>query len=65
MIEATAIFPYRMKLGECLTWSTPEQALYWIDIPGDGLFCRDLKTGRTRHWPMPATIGSFGLFGRA
>jgi L-arabinonolactonase len=62
MIEATAIFPYRMKLGECPTWSATEQALYWIDIPGDGLFCRDWKTGRTRHWPMPATIGSFGLF---
>lgn len=62
MNELQVVFPYRLRLGECPTWSVREQALYWIDIPGDGLFRKDWATGETRHWPMPTTIGSFGLF---
>jgi L-arabinonolactonase len=62
VVETVTVFPYRMRLGECPTWSAREQALYWVDIPGDGLFRRDWKTGETRHWSMPETIGSFGLY---
>lgn len=62
MTEPQVIFPYRLGLGECPTWSVREQALYWIDIPKDGLFRMDWATREVRRWPMPQTIGSFGLF---
>jgi len=49
------------EVGEGPTWSAEEQALYWIDIHGPTLNRFDPKSGATRHWSMPAPIGSFGL----
>jgi sugar lactone lactonase YvrE len=51
----------RAGTGECPTWSIPEQALYWVDIPGKALNRFDPRTGENRVLRMPSDIGSFAL----
>ena len=48
-------------VGEGPTWSSEEQALYWIDIYGPTLNRFDPASGATQHWTMPAPIGSYAL----
>src|SRR5690348_18152129 len=51
----------RASLGECPVWSVDEQALYWVDINAPSLNRFDPPTGRNAAWPMPPSIGGFGL----
>lgn len=51
----------KASLGECPVWSVDEQALYWIDIRAPSLNRFDPSTGGNTVWPMPASIGCFGL----
>jgi sugar lactone lactonase YvrE len=51
----------RAQLGESPVWSAEEQALYWVDILAPALHRLDPATGATRSWPLPQSIGSFGL----
>ncbi|HZI82695.1 MAG TPA: SMP-30/gluconolactonase/LRE family protein [Casimicrobiaceae bacterium] len=51
----------RASLGECPVWSVDEQALYWVDINAPSLNRFDPPTGRNAAWPMPSSIGCFGL----
>lgn len=51
----------KAQLGECPTWSSEEQVLYWVDINAPSLNRFDPATGANRVWPMPQSIGSFAL----
>ncbi len=51
----------RASLGECPTWSVAEQVLYWVDINAPALHRFDPATGRDVAFPMPSSIGCFGL----
>jgi sugar lactone lactonase YvrE len=55
------VLDIRASLGECPVWSVDEQALYWIDINAPSLNRFDPLTGRNVAWPMPCSIGCFGL----
>jgi sugar lactone lactonase YvrE len=59
--EVTCVLDARAELGECPVWSAGEQALYWVDIYAPSLNRLDPATGKNQSWPMPDTIGSFGL----
>jgi sugar lactone lactonase YvrE len=48
-------------LGECPTWDTQTQTLYWSDIPGKALKSWRPASGEHRVWPMPSEVGSFAL----
>ena len=61
MAEAQCILDAKAMLGECPVRSAEEQALYWVDIMAPALNRLDPATGATRSWPLPDTIGSFGL----
>jgi len=51
----------RASLGECPTWSVAEQVLYWVDINAPALHRFDPATGRDEAFPMPSSIGCYGL----
>lgn len=43
-------------LGEGVTWSTQEQALWWIDIEGQSIF--RFRDGVTQRWPLAEKPGA-------
>lgn len=51
----------RCKVGEGPVWDVAEQALYFVDVLGRGLWRHDPVSGQFRHWPMPGCIGSLAL----
>jgi sugar lactone lactonase YvrE len=55
------VLDIRASLGECPVWSIDEQALYWVDINAPSLNRFDPLTARNVAWPMPCSIGCFGL----
>jgi len=61
MVEVECVLDAKAVLAECPVWSAEEQALYWVDILAPALNRLDPATGATRTWPMPQSIGSFGL----
>jgi sugar lactone lactonase YvrE len=61
MDEVRCLLDARAILGESPVWSAEEQALYWCDIYAPALHRFDPASGALRTWPMPETIGSFGL----
>ncbi len=59
--QVTCVLDARAELGECPVWSVQEQALYWVDILAPALHRLDPATRKSRTWPMPSRIGSYGL----
>ncbi len=55
------VLDIKASLAECPVWSVDEQALYWVDINAPSLNRFDPLTGRNTAWPMPSSIGCFGL----
>jgi sugar lactone lactonase YvrE len=51
----------RADLGECPTWSVVEQVVYWVDINAPALHRFDPATGRDAVFPMPSSIGCYGV----
>ena len=49
------------KLGEVPTWSSPDNALFWIDSHSGMLHKTDFTNRTTSTWKLPAAVGSFGL----
>ncbi len=56
-----SIIRARNTLGECATWDSRSQCLWWTDIQERRLL--QLKYGRSeiREFPLPARLASFGL----
>ena len=61
MTEVRCVLDAQALLGECPVWSAEEGALYWVDILAPALHRLDPATGTRHSWPMPQSIGSFGL----
>ena len=61
MINIECVLDAKALLGESPVWSAEEQALYWADLLAPAIHRLDPVTGATRTWPMPETLGSFGL----
>lgn len=61
MTEVRCVLGAHASVGEGPVWVAEERALYWVDVHGPTLNRFEPATGDTRHWIMPAPIGSFGL----
>ena len=61
MNEVRCVIDAKAELGEGPVWAADEQALYWVDILAPALHRLKPATGATRSWPLPQSIGSFGL----
>ena len=59
--QVTCVLDAKALIGESPVWSPEEQALYWVDIPGQTLNRFDPRTGASRTWPMPEPVGSFAF----
>lgn len=44
-------------LGESPFWHPDEQALYWVDIPGQMIWRAFIANARVEQWPMPQEPG--------
>ncbi|MEW9856649.1 SMP-30/gluconolactonase/LRE family protein [Novosphingobium sp. M1R2S20] len=47
----------RDELGEGVTWSARQNALYWVDILAPALNRLSLATGAVERWEMPELLG--------
>ncbi len=61
MTDIKCVLDAKAELGEGPVWSAEEQALYWVDILAPSLNWLKPATGETRSWPLPQSVGSFGL----
>lgn len=61
MNPVRCVLDCRAQLAESPVWAAQEQALYWVDILAPSLNRFDPASGENRSWPMPESIGSFGL----
>ncbi len=61
MTRIRCVLDAKAQLGESPVWSAEEQALYWADLLAPAIHRLDPASGATRTWPMPETVGSFGL----
>lgn len=61
-MQIDKVLDQTMKLGECPVWSVPEQALYWIDIPGKALHRFVVEGNAHQSWDLPESPGSIGLY---
>lgn len=61
MPEAQLLLDVRNELGECPTWSEPEQSLYWVDILNRRINRWHEPSGELTHWQFEQKVGCFGL----
>lgn len=54
-------FATPMQLGECPLWHAAENALYWIDIPGQALHRLHPASQKHNCWPLPGDPGCIAL----
>jgi sugar lactone lactonase YvrE len=59
--DVDRLIDFPLQAGESPCWDARGQALYFVDVYAPALFRFDPATGDLRRWPMPGTIGSFGL----
>jgi len=48
-------------LGEGPLWEPETGALWWVDITGRSVRCRDLAGGLERRWATPSNVGCLAL----
>ena len=59
--EAELVLDARIGVGESPVWDGARQCLWWVDIPGQALWCWHGASGRARHWPTPEQTGCIAL----
>jgi sugar lactone lactonase YvrE len=55
-MQAELIVDARNAVGECPVWVPEENALYWVDIPADGLQRWSAETGHIHAWRAPQML---------
>lgn len=53
----------RAALGECPVWDAARGCLWMTDCRHGRIMAIDPESGATRHWQLPAPLGSFALNG--
>ena len=51
----------RAIIGESPTWSSEEQALYWVDIKAPALYRYSPVTQHIKSWRLTSEVGAFAL----
>ena len=54
--DFTCVLDAKATLGECPVWSTREQVLYYVDIPGRRLQRYDPASGDLCHWAFETDV---------
>lgn len=58
---AELVIDARNGVGESPVWDAQRQCLFWVDIPGQALWCWNASTAQARHWPTPEMTGCIAL----
>ena len=59
--QAELLLDARNGVGESPVWDAARQCLWWVDIPGQALWCWSVSSGRALHWPTPEQTGCIAL----
>lgn len=61
---AELVVDSRCGVGESPVWQADEQALYWVDIPGQKLYRWAAASGQTSQWQAPEMLACVARIGR-
>lgn len=59
--QADLVLNARNGVGESPVWDRARQCLWWVDIPGQALWCWHSASGQARKWPTPEQTGCIAL----
>lgn len=59
--QADLVLNARNGVGESPVWDGARQCLWWVDIPGQALWCWHSASGQARQWPTPEQTGCIAL----
>lgn len=57
MSEVQCLWEAKAQLGEGARYDPERDAIWWVDILGQKIFCLDLQSGEKRTWHTPETVG--------
>lgn len=57
MSEVKCLWNAGAQLGEGARYDPDNDAIWWVDILGQKIFCLDLQSGQQRIWTTPETVG--------
>ena len=60
-MQAELVLDARNGVGESPVWDSARQSLWWVDIPGQALWCWNSASGQSRQWPTPERTGCIAL----
>lgn len=60
-MQAELVLDARNGVGESPVWDSARQCLWWVDIPGQALWCWNSASGQSRQWPTPEQTGCIAL----
>lgn len=58
MTKLTKISQKRHQLAEGPFWCERQQALYWVDIPAQQVWCWQQQSNEYQHWDMPKKVSA-------
>ena len=61
MVKIECVVEANNYLGEGPVWDPVEGVLYWVDMLDKEVWRLDPRTGKTRTWTLPKTVGAFAL----
>ena len=61
MVKIECVVEAGNYLGEGPVWDPVEGVLYWVDMLDKEVWRLDPRTGKTRTWTLPKTVGAFAL----
>ncbi|CAM9297557.1 unnamed protein product [Phaeothamnion confervicola] len=59
--QVEVVVDCKCLVGECATWSTERQCLYWVDIEGRALYQLEWTTRNVTKWTLPKRAGALAL----
>ena len=59
--QAELVLNARCGVGESPVWDSARQCLWWVDIPGQRLWCWNSLNGQILQWPTPEQTGCIAL----
>ena len=61
MVRIECVVEANNYLGEGPVWDPVDGVLYWVDMLDREVWRLDPRSGRTRTWTLPKTVGAFAL----